>query len=133
MGLPDYPVEELVEQNGTASNGSTNAPYVGFENGEILLGRQLGIRSADGGNNCFGLTGIHSGIFKLLDRGMGVESDRWSRCSLRKIGYQFLCDLFFDLWTVLNQNVARDVADCQSTVLSNLPNRSGQDVHESAY
>lgn len=36
--LPNHPVEEPVEQNGTSSNGSADAPYVRFENGEILLG-----------------------------------------------------------------------------------------------
>ena len=71
--LPDHAVEEPVEQNGASSNGSANAPCVGFENGEVLLGRQLGIRAADSGDDRFGLPGIHAGVFKLLDRGVGVE------------------------------------------------------------
>lgn len=48
--LPDDPVEELVEQNDTAGTGSSNAPFVGFENGQVLLACQLGIRTANGGN-----------------------------------------------------------------------------------
>ena len=42
---------------------------------------------------------------------------------------QFLCHTL-DFRTELNQHVGRDVADRQSKVLSNPPNRSGQGVHE---